>query len=1705
MKPLKLHIVSLLLLASTLAYGKYGNEWIEYNLTYYKFNIMQVNPGLCRISYATLSSLPDTTFRGTQISKINLFSKGEAVPLYIHDANGNGYFNANDFIEFYGERNDGSLDSNLYANPLTDQPNPYVSLFNDTAVYFLVANSQLPVKRISNSQNNLVNPPAKEAYFMHTERYSQTAHFLPGREHNIGGKPVHESVFAEGEGFGEYTNIPQVGMEPGQIYRNAPVNAHINANIIIPDQDGMHTISMETELYQFPSDTFYNSCLRKYSLELPLSKLLNFEFFTVFSNGRKSIALVELTYPHEFSLPQETRFYFALNAGSNAARYLEISSFEDRGTSPILYDLTNNLRITGSTASIGVPHKFVLPPQSGTARRELFLTSQNPADIVEITQFDRVSFMNYINPDFQGDYIILTHPKLRTGTIDYVNEYAKYRQSIDGGMHTVEIVSISQLYDQFAYGIRKHPLAIRNFIDFALDKWSIKPEHLFIIGKGREYVYSSGDPPSTYDKLKYNSQMYAQCLVPTFGHPGSDALLTATRTSITPRVAVGRLSVEAPADINVYLQKVKGYERVQRDAGGQYQTIDNKLWMKRVLHMGGGEGAQQQGQFKTWLLNYEDVIEDTLFGGVVYPFYKTSTAPIQEVQPDYLRELINTGVSLITFFGHSSAEAFDIAIDPPNTFTNLDKYHLLLSNGCFAGYLFNPQRGISEDFVLADGKAAIGFISTATFSSDYGLNVFTENFYKNLGQKNYGNSIGTIMRGTIQDVETCCPIVFNKIIAEEMTLHADPGIKINPHAQPDYALEPQMVSFLPATVNIEDESFELKVIVTNLGKAVDDSVNLVVTRYFPNANDGSISFVKRIRGTYFSDTVSFTIPTGTSESFGLNTFHIKVDQNEEVAELSESNNELGALTLNITSEDVFPIHPYEFAIVPQQPIALKASTANVFAPVNTYRMEIDTTELFNSPLRDSAIITQTGGVLTWTPSITYMDSVVYYWRVGIEGKDNFHNSSFIFIANEYPGWNQSHYYQYKKDNYNNTSIDDDRQFKFISDVRTVQVTTGTSADYGMGGSVPWSQLAHYVNGGLKHRWVCGGEGFPGGLVLAVFDSATGSNWISKSADRVLDPVDGYYYNRVHKNRHCKDRDFEGFDFPTIGSNTFAFQQRIINFVNSVPNGNYILAYSVNSAYYNSWGQDLRNVFSDLGSQLVNDPSITCCSNIPWAFFAQKGHPGTALEAKGAGLTSVLNFQATFTAQWYQGTVTTPLIGPAGEWGSMHWKYHPSETLSGDQQSIDIIGVTHSGSETALDSNITSLDYSIQQINASQYPYIRLRLDTRDDAARTPTQLDYWRVLYKKVPEAALCPNINFSFSDSITLGENLSLSVACENVTEVDMTPLLVKYTLQSSGYAPVNKFVRYDSLFANQTMNLEWMFNSECNCLGDLNTLVIEVNPVPENSTGSIFDQPEQFHFNNFGALTFKMDRDRVNPLLDVTFDGVHIMDGDIVSAYPEILITLKDENKFLLLNDTSLVNVYLVNPSQERVKMRYDDITMRFIEASSGSNNKAQVWLKKEFEENGIYTLQVQARDRSRNISGTYGLADGIDYRISFEVIREAMITNVLNYPNPFTSSTRFVFTLTGIQPPDYFKIQIMTVSGKVVRELTQFDMGPLHVGRNITEYAWDGTDEYGDPLGNGVYLYRVVASIGGEAIEKWKEGPDRNTDKYFKSGFGKMYLAR
>ena len=288
--------------------------------------------------------------------------------------------------------------------------------------------------------------------------------------------------------------------------------------------------------------------------------------------------------------------------------------------------------------------------------------------------------------------------------------------------------------------------------------------------------------------------------------------------------------------------------------------------------------------------------------------------------------------------------------------------------------------------------------------------------------------------------------------------------------------------------------------------------------------------------------------------------------------------------------------------------------------------------------------------------------------------------------------------------------------------------------------------------------------------------------------------------------------------------------------------------------------------------------------------------------------------------------------------------------------------------------------------------------------------------------------------------------------------------------------------------------YDIETTSLVEENTMFIDVNPD---------DQPEQYRFNNFLYKSFYVRPDKVNPLLDVTFDGVHILNRDLVSATPHIQIKMKDEAKFMLLNDTALSSVMVRYPDGTTRTYKFDSDTLRFTPATNGGDNTATIdftpaFMKQFNPEGDEYELIVKGKDRSGNKAGE------VEYRVSFRIISKPMISNLLNYPNPFSTSTAFVFTVTGSEIPQNMKIQILTVTGKVVREITKEELGTIRIGRNITEYKWDGTDQFGQKLANGVYLYRVVTTLNGRQMDKYKAEGD-NTDRYFNNGYGKMYLMR
>ena len=92
-----------------------------------------------------------------------------------------------------------------------------------------------------------------------------------------------------------------------------------------------------------------------------------------------------------------------------------------------------------------------------------------------------------------------------------------------------------------------------------------------------------------------------------------------------------------------------------------------------MLHFAGGLNEYEQSLFNTYLRNLGDIAEDTLYGANVIQFNKITTDPIFMKHQTISIPLINSGVSLVTFFGHSTTGSFDYNIGDPGRFYELWK------------------------------------------------------------------------------------------------------------------------------------------------------------------------------------------------------------------------------------------------------------------------------------------------------------------------------------------------------------------------------------------------------------------------------------------------------------------------------------------------------------------------------------------------------------------------------------------------------------------------------------------------------------------------------------------------------------------------------------------------------------------------------------------------------------------------------------------------------------------------------------------------------------------------------------------------------------------------------------------------------------------------------------------------------------------------
>jgi hypothetical protein len=220
----------------------------------------------------------------------------------------------------------------------------------------------------------------------------------------------------------------------------------------------------------------------------------------------------------------------------------------------------------------------------------------------------------------------------------------------------------------------------------------------------------------------------------------------------------------------------------------------------------------------------------------------------------------------------------------------------------------------------------------------------------------------------------------------------------------------------------------------------------------------------------------------------------------------------------------------------------------------------------------------------------------------------------------------------------------------------------------------------------------------------------------------------------------------------------------------------------------------------------------------------------------------------------------------------------------------------------------------------------------------------------------------------------------------------------------------------------------------------------------------------------------DTVGPEISVSFDDrAGFTQGETIQPNSVLLLTISDEHGVNITGEVGHGISLVVDDDFAS----QSDLTGGF-EYDLGDYRSGSVSHQMPSLAEGDHVLSIKAWDNANNSS-----VFSADVKVSAQ--SEFELTEVMNHPNPFSDLTSFYYYLS--QDADRVQIKIFTLAGRLIKHIPS---ASSHRGYNFSS-TWDGRDEEGDQVANGVYIYKVTAEgvVDGE----------RKTKEYF----GKAVVAR
>ncbi len=1669
---------------STKTISGIESYWYNPSKNYYKIYIH--NKGIYRLTFDQLIAA-GVPLNKVPIDKLELINNGEDVPIYISDANHNNIFDSGDYIEFVGY-------------PPTPTPYCRLNIYNNDNVYFLSYQADSAGLRynVTDGYPNTWDKTYQTNYTtLHFEKDSIYENLgyagnadrdfwmwdeASGQNRSI----IHSftGVFNSMPHWDLDSNRVKISVQLQGLTTNGSSCTYDHKAYIAITSQPIGSISWSGQNTATFNKTFYVSSdsIKIYPTGNQLQISVNGDACPVVNSDQIAVDWFDISY-WRYNIADTNHINFTSPPNiKGKIRYWMLQWLSD---SILVFIPQKNAVIKNSFVTHDA-YNSVFFDDSVKSPTDYFCAGYDY--FMNVDSIEKSESSDLRNTSNGADYIIITHPKFKEAAEKLAAFRSSHFPDPQISNPRVKIVYVNQIYNEFSNGLLD-PNALQEFVQYAFNNWQ-KP--------APSYVVLIGGMSHDYRQLLSTSfQNYIPSIpyyTDTYGEGQSDNLIVCVSgNDIHPDLAIGRISCQTLDEANAQVDKIINYPD---DA--------TKSWRQNVLLVSAGLSLSDENY-----LGLNDASAQLGYSFLDPHGLKTTKIMAFPNKPEYeqfqgggpaIRDAINKGASLVNYYGHGGGYQWDLIFlnDDINLLENGGRLPLVLSLTCYTAH-FDDMDVFGEQFNEAVGKGSIGFFG------NFGLTYWTVAKYVDdliFDQIfNQDNKITGSVFQTAKDIMPSSGVYASQIAY--LTYLGDPALSLAIPDKPDFAVNSSDISIQKGNTLVND-TLQIKVNIQNYGTNFPGDT--VSVQLFINSQDTSYQLgLKKLANFVLKDSTYFTwIP----KKPGTYNITAKVNEVNILPEMDQSDNSatLSITIYNLNNPNI--IAPIDGLRSTKNNIEFKIADISDYLPFPVkYYIQIDTSLSFLRPI-GSPQLAGVDGLVKWiSPSLS---GGQYFWRARILNSSDSSNwsspRSFSISSKTYEGYYASgkQLKLYKSSNMNltdsgfvlNTSLQPPRPSvnTFIEDINfytAVLDSVGISAlatdgTYLYFGDIWYYALTNNTSGSTKIYKV--GTGF-NGTVKGQFYGAI-PKFFAPINNSLFYFRDGYLYAAT-RNPHFLLR----INKATGDTNSVYLPEGLLNGANGkVDAGSYYVTsdsnYVYNLTYKDSLGNQvyiLRTFNPANNWSLVRpDYKLTGTSYTGFSgFFVADGYIFPYENYESGFMRRIRISDGFFEEEWItfipfegyyawcydwvnnlvyasafrsgyaskiskfkgsyvstSGNVITSIIGPASLWKSISYN---NDISSSNEKLKTILMGNANGGDIWDTLNVNTPPYlTLTNVNVKKYQYLRLSFNFVDTVfnAANPIKLKYVAADYNSLPEITLDKNELEINPDTILQGLPVNINLKVHNYGLLNDDSVHVKLYLNNS-----------DSSFFSKYINLS--IDSLKQITTVISTNILQHKNIINASAVSPIN--EFYQFNNTSQKDFYVAVDSTKPSLTVTFDGKVIANGDIISAKPKVFIQLRDNSPFPL--DTSDFSIVFDN---NILNYNRPDIQYSY----SPYPNSAATIIWQPALKDGKHTLDILAKD----VTGNY--ADSSAAHYEFYVYNNAGIMNVYNYPDPFKTDTYFTFQLTGIQVPDELKIRLYTIAGRLIKVIS-IPPSELQIGFN--HIHWDGRDEDGDIIANGVYLYKIIYKSG------------------------------